>query len=134
MTMKRVFLTAAMIAMSATVAQAADTAGPADDQGPEIYVVNNHLVDVRVFAEDADGKLHKLGRVARGKLVSFEISEDIVGQDFRIKVYPTSPPWSPTPDNYGVKTNVLDASGLGHVTVWLEHDLSNSVVEVAGAQ
>jgi len=134
MTMKRVFLTAAMIAMSATVAQATETVAPDDAQGPEIYVVNNHLVDVRVFAEDASGKLHKLGRVARGKLATFEVSEAVAGADFRIKVYPTSPPWSPTPDNYGVKTNVLHASNVDHVTVWLESELSHSVVEVAGAQ
>ncbi len=134
MMMKRVFLTAAMIAMSATATQAAEPVGPEDGQGPEIYVVNNHLVDVRVFAEDADGKLHKLGRVARGTLGSFEVDEAMAGSDFRIKVYPTSPPWSPTPDDYGVKTNVLHTSGLEHVTVWLENELSNSVVEIAGAQ
>jgi hypothetical protein len=71
--------------------------------------------------------------VARGKLATFEVSEAMAGADFRIKVYPTSPPWSPTPDDYGVKTNVLHTSGLEHVTVWLENDLSRSVVEIAGA-
>ena len=122
------------LAMSATAVQAAEMVGPDDQEGPDIYVVNNHMVDVRVFAEDAEGKLHKLGRVARGTLASFEVSDAVAGADFRIKVYPTSPPWSPTPDNYGVKTNVLHSTGVEHVTVWLEHELSNSVVEVAGAQ
>lgn len=128
--LNRVALMMGLVAMSAASVEAAVIQGPVDDNDTEVYVVNNHLVAVRVFAEDADGRLHKLGLVARGALETFDIPEEVSAQEFRIKVFPTSPAWSPGPDNYGVKTNKLNSERDHQVRVWLEADLSQSVVEI----
>ena len=126
---KRVALVLALTAASAVSVQAAETNGPEKD-GTDVYVVNNHLTDVRVFVEDADGRLHNLGRIARGELRNIEVPTDIAAREFRIKVYPTAPVWSSIADDYGVKTNPLDASRDRMVTVWLEADLARSLVEI----
>ena len=119
-----------LVAMTAAPLDAAQAWTAAEETEMEVFVINNHLVDVRVFAEDADGKLHKLGRVARGQLGTFDIPEAVSGENFRIKVFPTSPVWSPGPDDFGVKTNRLDARRDRQVRVWLEADLARSMVEI----
>lgn len=130
--MKRMYRVALMLGLGAAIAApvgATETDGPDRAGTNEIYVVNNHGVSVRVYAEDAQGKLHRLGRVARGSLKAFQIPDDISAQDFRIKVFP-SPAGSEQSDDYGVKTNVLDVASARQVTLWLESDLSRSVVEI----
>ena len=119
-----------LVAMTAAPLNAAQAGTTADETETEVFVINNHLVDVRVFAEDADGKLHKLGRVARGQLGTFDIPGTVSGESFRIKVFPTSPVWSPVPDDFGVKTNPIDARRDRQVRVWLEADLARSMVEI----
>jgi len=119
-----------LVAMPAAPLDAAQARTTADEAETEVFVINNHLVDVRVFAEDADGKLHKLGRVARGQLGTFDIPEAVSEENFRIKVFPASPVWSPGPDDFGVKTNPLDARRDRQVRVWLEADLARSMVEI----
>ncbi len=92
--MYRVALMLGLVAASAVGVEAAEYQG-SDEITTEIYVMNNHLADVRVFAEDADGRLHKLGRVARGDLRTFEVPEELADEEFRIKIYPSTPVWSP---------------------------------------
>lgn len=128
--MYRVALMMGLVAVSAVSVEAAELQGPDAEITTEIYVVNNHLSDVRVFAEDAEGKLHNLGRVARGDLRHFDVPEELADEEFRIKVFPTTPVWSPIPDDYGVKTNPLNAGQDREVRVWLEADLTQSVVEI----
>ena len=131
--MQRVALVLGMALMAGTTSvEAADPVVTFDEVDPQVYVVNNHLSDVRVFAEDAEGKLHKLGRVVRGELKTFEISDEVAIGEFRIKVFPTSPLWAPLTDDFGVKTNPLDTEQHERVTVWLEADLASSIVELAG--
>ena len=102
--MKGMTRVALMLALAAVTAAPATAAEPEARNDTEIYVVNNHLADVRVFAEDAEGRLHSLGRVARGQLRTMEVPEEIAGQDYRIKVFPATPVWSPIPDDFGIKT------------------------------
>ncbi len=127
--MKRVALTVVLAAVAAVPASAAPTVGP-EANDTEIYVVNNHLVDVRVYIEDAEGRLHSLGRVARGALRNIKVPEECAGSDFRIKVFPSAPVWSPVSDDFGVKTNPLNNQRDRLVTVWLEADLTQSLVEI----
>jgi len=127
--MFRVALMVGMVGGSAVAVEAAQPYGP-DEITTEIYVVNNHLVAVRVYAEDAEGKLHALGRVARGGLATFQVPEEFEADEFRIKVFPNSTAWSPIPDDYGVKTNPLDATRDRQVRMWLESDLTQSIVEI----
>jgi len=127
------------VAFAATVLMAAGTAsaeavGPGTVTGPdtgEVRVVNNFLSPVRVYAEDAEGRIHPLGRVARGQLKAFVIPAEIAGLgDFRVRVYPNEPigPWSV--EEHGIKTQPLSLAEVGSVTIWVETDLAASIVEV----
>lgn len=127
--MYRVALMLGLVAASAVSVEAAEYQG-SDEITTEIYVMNNHLTDVRVFAEDAEGRLHNLGRVMRGDLRTFEVPQELAADEFRIKVYPSAPAWSPISDDFGVKTNPLVAERDRQVRVWLEADLSQSIVEI----
>ena len=128
--MKGMTRVALMLALAAVTAAPATAAEPEARNDTEIYVVNNHLADVRVFAEDAEGRLHSLGRVARGQLRTMEVPEEIAGQDYRIKVFPATPVWSPIPDDFGIKTSPLNNDRDRSVTMWLEADLTQSLVEI----
>lgn len=127
--MYRVALMMGLVAASAVNVQAAEYQGD-DEVTTEIYVMNNHLADVRVFAEDAEGRLHNLGRVARGDLRTFAVPAELADEEFRIKVYPTTPVWSPIPDDFGVKTSALTSDRDHQVRLWLEADLTQSIVEI----
>jgi hypothetical protein len=126
----RVALIMGLTALSAVSLEAAETMGPGDELATAVYVVNNYQSDVRVFAEDSAGKLHSLGRVSRGDLGTFAIPESMSEGDFRIKVVPTAPVWAQAQDDYGVKTNPLNARRDRQVRVWLEADLTKSLVEI----
>ena len=121
-----------MMMVGATSAQAAEVEGPVTDEvnGP-VYVMNNYVAAVRVYAEADDGTLHRLGRVARGSLVTFEIPAEI-SDSFRIKAFPSTPTpaWNTPDDDFGVKTRVLDTAADRRITVWLEADLTKSLLEV----
>ena len=128
--MYRVALMLGLVAATAVSVEAAEIQGPGDEITTEIFVVNNHLTDVRVFAEDSEGHLYSMGRVARGDLRTFDVPEDLAGTEYRIKVFPSAPVYSPIPDDYGVKTNALDANRDHQVRLWLEADLTQSLVEI----
>jgi hypothetical protein len=136
-TLIRMALMTSLAALGATSAEAADVTGPGGelalgtDVTPAVRVVNNYGEMVRVYAEDSEGHMHKLGRVARGELVKFDIPEAIASSPFRIKVYPSQPAWSLQIDDYAVKTNPLNLQGDTDVTVWLEPDLMRSIVEMS---
>lgn len=120
-----------LAAFGATSLEAAEVTGPNDEINNGVRVVNNYRAMVRVYAEDADGKLHKLGRVSRGDLVEFEIPEEVTRDSFRIKIYPSQPAWSFVQDDFGVKTNPLNLQGDADVTVWVEPELTNTMVEMS---
>ena len=144
--MKGIFgvaLMSGLLASTAHPAVAVPTHGPDEDvgaaamtgtddvAGTAIFVMNNHLVSVRVFAEDADGRLHDLGRVARGRLGTFAVPADVASREFRVKVFPASTAWAPEGDDFGVKTNPLSVERDRQVTMWLEADLAQSIVEIS---
>jgi len=125
-TLSRLALSLSLIGLAATSVEAA----PPDDVGPSVVrVVNNYSAVVQVYAEDAHGHMHRLGRVGRGDLVEFDIPADIAADAYRIKVYPHQPVWSQQYDDFGVKTNPLDVGSDADVTVWVEPDLRRSIVE-----
>lgn len=126
----RVALMLGLAVFSATSVEAAEMDPPTDATIDVIRVVNNYGALVRVYAQDSEGRLHKLGPVARGELKEFTVPEEIVGS-FRIKVYPSQAVGSPRAENFAVRTNSLDLSRDTHVTLWLEADLTKSVVELA---
>ena len=127
--MIRVALMTAFMAVAAGSLRAAEVEGPGDKT--DVYVVNNHVTDVRVYLEDADGRLHNFGRIGRGELKNIDVPADIAAREFRIKVFPTAPVWSPISEDIGIKTNPLDSQRDHQVTVWVEPDITQSVVEIA---
>ena len=128
--MTRVALMMALVAATAAPISASETSEPEVRKDTEIYVMNNHLSDVRVYAEDAEGRLHNLGRVARGKLRNLEVPADVSAHEYRIKVFPSTPAWSLTSDDLGIKTSPLSNDRDRQVTMWLEADLTQSLVEI----
>lgn len=125
----RVALMAGLVALSTNPVQATEV-DPEDKYDTAVYVVNNHLTVVRVYAEDADGRLHTLGRVARGQLKNFEVPADVAEGEFRIKVYPAPPAGTPASEDFGIKTHPLDSETDQQVRIWLEADLAQSLVEI----
>ena len=87
----RMALALSLSALAATSVEAAPVTSPDDALENAVRVVNNYGEMIRVYAEDAEGRLHKLGRVARGELVEFELPGDVSGDAFRIKIYPANP-------------------------------------------
>jgi hypothetical protein len=124
----RVALLLGLASLGATSLEAAVTDGPPFNG---IHVMNNYQGMVRVYVEDAAGRLHRLGRVQKGELREFEIPTAVADQEFRVKIFPSQPAWALQQDDYGVKTNPLDVELLSHVMIWVEPDLSKSVVELA---
>ena len=128
----RVALMLGLTAFAATSLEAAEIDHPTDEITDGVRIVNNHVGLVRVYVVDAQGRLHRLGRVARGELKEFQIPEGIAQESFRIKVFPNrQPAGSPQQDDYAVKTNLIDLNTDSQVTVWVEPDLRRSVVELA---
>ncbi len=128
--MTRVALMTALAVATVAPVQATENAPPEVRYDTEIYVVNNHLSAVRVFVEDGQGRLHNLGRVARGELRTIAVPEEVAVQQYRIKIFPSTPVWSPISDNYGIKTSLLNNDRDRQVTMWLEADLTQSLVEI----
>jgi hypothetical protein len=132
--MKRTYgvaLALGLMMVSTASVDAAEVRHFDDEIGPAVFVMNNHLETVRVYAEDAEGRLYPLGRVARGQLGSFDVPEHVTTGEFRIKVFAASPAWSPIASELGVKTNPLRAERDRQVTMWLETDLTASIVEIS---
>ena len=128
----RMALILSLAALGATSVEAAPITGPNDEALRGVRVVNNYNDVIRVYAEDAAGHLHKLGRVARGALVEFEIPAEVAATgSFRIRIHPGQPAWSLEQDNYAVKTNPLNLQGDTDVTVWVEPELTHTVVEMS---
>ena len=127
---RRMALMLGLAALAATSLEAAEIDHPNDEIANSVRIVNNYGGVVRVYAEDSQGRLYKLGRVARGELKEFEIPAEIAQESFRIRVVPSEPVWSLQQDDYAVKTNPIELESDREITVWLEPDLRQSVVEI----
>ena len=131
MGMYRVALLMGLVAFSAASAEAAELNGPGDDATHEIRVVNNYQSPVRVYVQDANGRLHLLGRVARGQFKVLEVSSEIAEKGgFRLKIYPNEPVWSLIGNTNGIKTKEFNLQDGDSITMWLETDLRQSMIEV----
>ena len=108
-------------------------AGAAQPQSAasRIVVANDFQAPVGVFVEDSEGRRRSLGRVAHGKIGLFEAPADLIGEGFRVRVYPivNPDPWSP-PSGMGIKTGTLDLRMGETVIVWVAPELPESSVEL----
>ncbi|MDX1494294.1 MAG: hypothetical protein R3253_09555 [Longimicrobiales bacterium] len=130
-TMRVALVVGMMTMIGVASAEAGEIHSPDDELTTQVLVMNNYLTDVRVYIEDAGGKLHHIARVARGSLVDFNVPSELAQREFRVKVYPAAMPGSLLADDKGVKTNLLNADRDQQVRVWLETDLPSSIVEIA---
>jgi hypothetical protein len=128
-TLSRLALVLSLAALGGASLEAAEIAG-SEERANSVRIVNNFGDMVRVYAEDTTGRLHKLGHVASGKLAEFEVPTELVAAGFRIRVIPAQPAWAIQQTDYAVKTNPLTLTPDGDVTLWLEPDLSKSVLQV----
>ena len=134
MKVKSIYRAALMLgltAFSATSLEGADVDPRTDDEARQVNVVNNFASSVRVFALDANGRLHALGIVARGQFKALEISNEIAEMGaIQIQVYPNQPGRSLMSNTQAIKTRQIHLQSEQTVTVWLKMDLSASTVEI----
>ena len=132
--MKRTYRVALMLGMAvlgATSVSAAVVTGPDDANTHEIRVVNNYQLPVMVYAQDADGRLHNLGRVARGQFKVLELPNDVAEMgDLRLKVFPNAPSWSLVGNEDGIRTKDMSLEEGQAVNLYLESDLTQSMIQV----
>ena len=129
--MFRVALMTGLVTLGATSADAAEIGNPDTEETHEVRVVNNFHSPVRILAEDAEGRRHDLGRVARGSFKVLELSAEIAEMgDVRIRVYPSEPAGSLSGNTDGIKTVPLEIEDGEAVTMWLETDLTQSMIQV----
>ena len=134
MKVKSIYRAALMLgltAFSATSLEGADVDPRTDDEARQVNVAHNCASPVRVFALDANGRLHALSIVARGQFKALEISNEIAEMGaIQIKVYPNQPGRSLMSNTQAIKTRQIHLQSEQTVTVWLEMDLSASTVEI----
>lgn len=128
--MLRIAMAAALLAASTGVAKAETKPGPANNT-LEIRLINNNASVVRVYVQDANGRMHNLGRVGRSDFKILEIPKTIADMgEFQIKVFPSEPVWSLLGDGTGIRTSGLDLHLGDAVNFFVETDMANSKVEI----
>jgi len=127
--MLRAALAIAFLAMGATSLQAEPT-GPAGN-ALEIRVVNNHTSAVRVYVEDAFGRMHWLGWVNQSdaKVLSVPAKMTELGA-VQINIFPDEPIWSPRAAPDGVRTMPLNLKAGDVVDFWVETQLTDSYLQI----
>jgi len=129
--MYRVALLLGMAALTATAAEAVETDGPAGKTTHEIRVVNNYQSPVLVYAKDASGRLHQLGRVTRGEFKVLELPNEIADLGLvQLEVFPTAATQSLIGGADGIRTNDLWIQDGQSVNMYLESDLKQSMIQV----
>jgi len=125
----RIAVATAILALGATAAKA-ETTGPANNT-LEIRVINNNASVVRVYVQDANGRMRSLGLVGRSDFKIMEVPQQIAEMGaFEIKVFPDEPVWSLAGDPAGVRTRPLDLKLGDAVNFWVETALTDSHLEI----
>jgi len=94
-------------------------------------VVNNYAYRIRVVLVDADGRHRTLGYVAPRKVEIFELTAaDRAGGAVRVKLVVDEPVWSAGNSGEAVRSRSLWLEDGSAVQVWVERDLTDSVIEV----
>ena len=129
--MYRVALMLGLAVFNATSVSAAIVTGPDDATTHEIRVVNNDQLPVMVYAQDVDGKLHNLGRVARGQFKVLELSNAVAEMgELRLKAYPNTPSCSLVGNEDGIRKEDMGLDEGAAVRLYLETDLTQSTIQV----
>jgi hypothetical protein len=104
--------------------------GPANNT-LEIRVINNNASPMRVYVQDAQGKLHRMGSVASADFKIVEVPGEITALGaVQLKLVPNEPVWSFAGEPDGVRTRDLDLQIGDAVNLWVETNLTDSKVEI----
>jgi hypothetical protein len=124
-----VTLSAGLFAL--TVAAAGFGASQGPHGGNEVHVVNSYGTPVAVHVEDADSRLHYLGRVLASTVKRMAVGEDIAAKGkFRIKIYPETAAWNGLGADGGIRSGDVSLRDGEMVCFFMERDLSDSGVLV----
>lgn len=97
----------------------------------QVFVVNHHDEDVRVFAERKDGRLFVVDRIRRGEAREITIPTAVLSSEYRLKIVRVPVDvWDPISDLQAIKTIPLNHVEMRRIVVWVDEDLSRSGVEV----
>lgn len=126
----RVAMAAALLTAAGAASAMAETPEPARNT-LEIRVINNHSSVVRVYVEDAAGRMRSLGRVNRADVEVLTLPEDVTDLGaVQIKVFSDEPVWSPRAVEDGVRTMPLNLKAGDVVTFWVETELTDSYLQI----
>lgn len=125
----RTALAAALLTVSAGSVQAETTASAPNTA--EIRVINNYTSTVRVYVEDAFGRLRSIGTVDRSEAKILSVPESMTRRGaVLIKVFSDEPVWSPMAVPDGIRTMPLNLRAGDTVNFWVETDLPNSHLQL----
>lgn len=122
---------AALMGLGATSVEAeTPVVGPANNT-VELRVINNNASVMRVYLQDAQGKLHQLGRVSGSDFKIIEIPGEITAKGaVQLKLFPSEPVWSLVGDADGIQTSGLSLKLGDAVNVFVEPTIERSLVEI----
>lgn len=132
----RKLLATVMVALSIT-ASAATTARATtnDDEFVTVLVQNNNLRAVTVYAVTSEGRLKKLGRVGSAETEAIDVPISLLqdGSKLQLKVFhPTGSGGrlmsSLSIENPGIKTSAFVVESGAVIGLWIDADLSASLV------
>ena len=122
---------AALLGLGATSVKAeTPVVGPSNNT-VELRVVNHHAASVNVFVRDAEGILHRMGKVARSDFGVMQIPGDIAAKgDVQIRVVPEAPVGSLAGGADGIETRDIQLKLGDAVNMFVETELTASPVEI----
>lgn len=124
-------IAAGMLALGATSAKAEPPIlGPANNT-LEIRLINNNASPMRVYVQDAKGRLHRMATVGSSDFKIVEIPGEMTALGaVQLKLVPNEPVWSFAGAPDGVRTRDLDLKIGDAVNFWIETELTDSKVEI----
>jgi hypothetical protein len=98
-----------------------------------VWVVNEHVGPVKVYAFSEAGRQYLLGRVGQDGFRVFEIPEQVLeeGATLQIKIFPEGVHSSPDPtllSETAVKSYPLPADPGLEIQVWVQPDLTRTLI------
>jgi hypothetical protein len=100
-----------------------------------VWVVNNHVGPVKVYAYSEARKPYLLGRVGHAGFQVFDVPEQVLedGATVQIKVYPDGVYSSPDPtllNETAIKSRRLPADRGLEIQVWVQPELTQSLIAI----
>lgn len=123
-------MAAALLGLAADSVQAAPPVlGPANNT-VDLRVVNKNASPIVVYAKDARGRPHYLGRIGSTDFKILELPGEIAAMgDVRIEIYAREPAWSLLGEGAGVGTQPLPLKLGDALNVFVEANLLRTQVE-----